>query len=114
MKRNVSWLAVTLVAIMALGVVLLAGVRSAVGRAFDLADYKAADPYYQSLALREQAGFIPGMAMALFALGENEMEYGDRNAAREYLEKAKALLVGLGATRRVEWIEQALEKLDGG
>lgn len=68
----------------------------------------------ESLALREQAGFIPGVAMALFALGENEMEYGDRNAAREYLEKAKALLVGLGATRRVEWIEQALEKLDGG
>ncbi len=54
MKRNVSWLAVTLVSIMALGVVLLAGVRSAVSRAFDLADYKAADPYYQSLALREQ------------------------------------------------------------
>ena len=54
MKRNVSWLAVTLVAIMALGVVLLAGGRSAVGRAYDLAEYKAADPYYQSLALREQ------------------------------------------------------------
>lgn len=54
MKRNVSWLAVTLVSIMALGVVLLAGVRSAVRRAFDLAEYKAASPYYQSLALREQ------------------------------------------------------------
>lgn len=54
MKRNVSWLAVLLVAVMALGAVLLTGVRSAVGRAFDLAEYKAADPYYQSLALRDQ------------------------------------------------------------
>lgn len=50
------WLAVvaTLMAILALGVALLAGVRSAVGRAFDLAEYKAASPYYQTLALREQ------------------------------------------------------------
>lgn len=54
MRKNVSWFAVMLVAVMALGAVLLSGVRSAVGRALDLAEYKAADPYYQSLALRDQ------------------------------------------------------------
>lgn len=55
-RRNGMWLTVvaTLVSILALGVALLAGVRSAVGRAFDLAEYKAASPYYQTLALREQ------------------------------------------------------------
>lgn len=56
MKRNgVSWIAVTLaVILLALGAALMVGARSAVERAFDIAEYKAADPYYQSLALRNQ------------------------------------------------------------
>ena len=46
--------ATLLVLAMGLGAVLLAGVRSAAGRMFDLAEYRARSPYYQASALRAQ------------------------------------------------------------
>lgn len=79
MKRNgVSWLAIIMVAVSILLVTLAVGARSAVGRAFDMATYKAADPYYQSLALRDQVVdgghgdsllWIVGGILALVLLG---------------------------------------------
>lgn len=51
---DVSWGVVAVVALVMIVAVLAIGAVSAVGRSFDLAEYKAADPYYQSLALREQ------------------------------------------------------------
>ena len=46
--------ATLLVLALGLGAVLLAGVRSAAGRMFDLAEYRARSPYYQASALRAQ------------------------------------------------------------
>lgn len=74
----------------------------------------ALDGFRESLQLREEAGFTPGVAMALFVLGEVEGEHGDKEQARQYLERAKDILGGLGATKRVAWVEAALDKLNGG
>ncbi len=78
-------------------------------------DYENARAGFQeSLQLREQAGFLPGVAMAHVALGQFQAERGKHLQAREYLTTARTVLKELGATKRVEWIEQELSKLDGG
>lgn len=70
--------------------------------------------FQESLTLREQAGFVPGVAMALFTLAEAEALQGDANKARADFERARTILSELGAPRPVEWIDAALAKLDGG
>ncbi len=70
--------------------------------------------YLESLELRERAGFVPGVAMALFTLGESEAEAGNRDRAHDYYVRARTILTELGASKRVEWVNQAIEKLDGG
>jgi tetratricopeptide (TPR) repeat protein len=87
-----------------------------IGFARDAAgDYKGALAGYQeSLALREEAGFKPGVAMALFTLGEFEAEQGHPDRARGYFLQARELLTGLGAAARVEMVERRLDSLNGG
>ena len=53
-----------LVLALGLGAVLLAGVRSAAGRMFDLAEYRARSPYYQASALRAQMAGDDGSGSA--------------------------------------------------
>lgn len=60
-------LVVALVAAVAVGIVMTG--RSAVGRALDLAEYKAADPYYQSLALHDQVAGNGRSAALLWVVG---------------------------------------------
>jgi len=65
-----SVVVVVVIAILALGALLFSGARSAVGRAYDMAEYKAASPYYQALALNSQvtgrAGKLPwGLVIVL-------------------------------------------------
>lgn len=68
----------------------------------------------ESLALREQAGFRPGVAMALFSLAEAQAIQGRRDEARAHLIAAREILDELGAVKRLEWIDAALSTLDGG
>lgn len=65
----------------------------------------------ESLRLREEIGFIPGMAFAQMALARAETDMGDREAARQLLEQAKGILESLEATSRAAWVEQALSRL---
>lgn len=81
----------------------------------DGGDYAAAYAgLNESLTLREQAGFVPGIAMALFALAEANVLRGETAEAREHFKRARSILSELGAASRVEWIDAALAKLDGG
>jgi hypothetical protein len=70
--------------------------------------------YAKSLELREQAGFTPGVAMALVTLGEWNAENSNQEQARELYLTARRILDGLGAKKRVEWVNQLIAKLDGG
>lgn len=74
----------------------------------------AREGFRESLELRQQAGFVPGAAMAFLTLGEFEAEQGNADTAREYLQSARLLLTELGATTRVKWVDDELSKLDGG
>jgi tetratricopeptide (TPR) repeat protein len=78
-------------------------------------DYDSArEAYQESFALREQAGFKPGVAMALYTLGEFEAEQGHPDPAREYLQRARELLTELDATARVEMVDRSLSASNGG
>ena len=56
--------ATLLVLALASGAVLLAGARSAAGRALDLVEYRARSPYYQATALRAQVAGDDGSDIA--------------------------------------------------
>ena len=62
----------------------------------------------ESLALREEAGFIPGIAMALVMLAYADAELGQREQALEHLQRAKAIFLGLQAEKRVAWMEKLI------
>ena len=62
--RRIELGAALLVLVLALGVVLLAGARSAAGRMLDLAEYRARSPYYQAAALRAQLAGDDGSSSA--------------------------------------------------
>lgn len=59
---------------------------------------------HESLVLREQAGFVPGVAMALVMLAYADTELGQRDAAVQHLLRAQAIFRQLGAERKVDWV----------
>lgn len=63
---------------------------------------------HESLALREQAGFVPGIAMALVALAYADAELYQRATALDHLTRAKAIFQQLGAENKVAWVEQLI------
>jgi tetratricopeptide (TPR) repeat protein len=65
----------------------------------------------ESLRLREEAGFVPGVAMALAALAYFEAHYGEKPAAMRLLQRARDMFVALGAAPRVAWVEQQIAEL---
>jgi len=65
----------------------------------------------ESLELRERAGFIPGVAMALVALGYADTDRGELDQAMAHLDRAKGIFLSLGAASRGPWVEQIAEEL---
>lgn len=64
----------------------------------------------ESLRLREEAGFVPGVAMAQVALAYAEFDFGDKALAFALLEQAKTTLAALGATPRVAMVDGMIEE----
>jgi hypothetical protein len=65
---------------------------------------------HESLTLREQAGFIPGIAMALVMLAYADAERNQRNLALEHFQRAKTIFRQLGAEEKVGWVEQLIKE----
>jgi hypothetical protein len=62
----------------------------------------------ESLELREQAGFIPGVAMALVMLAYADADLDQRALALEHLGRARTIFLGLQADQKVAWIERLI------
>lgn len=74
-------------------------------------DWDAAKAALQeSLALREAAEFVPGVAYARLALGHLAERLGDREQALQHVQEARAMLVALEAEKRVAWIDGVLAR----
>lgn len=67
-----------------------------------------------SLRLREEAGFVPGIAFALMALAHVSRRKGNADGALAYLARSRRILETLGATSRVEWVDGQVEAIRGG
>lgn len=65
----------------------------------------------ESLRLREKAGFVPGVAMALHMLAYAQTELGDRDGARTSLERARAIFQTLGAGAHFALIDETAAEL---
>jgi len=65
----------------------------------------------ESLELRERAGFVPGVAMALVALAYADTDRGDLDRAMAHLDRAREIFLSLGATSRGPWVEQIAQEL---
>lgn len=74
----------------------------------------ARDGLQESLRLREQAGFIPGAAMALAALAEVVAGDGQRQDAVALLGRAREILASLGAAEHAAWVDQQLAEVQAG
>jgi hypothetical protein len=68
--------------------------------------------FEESLGLRREAGFVPGVGAALLALGQFEAEAGRPDAARRDLEEARSVLEPLGSRRFLGFVDAALAELD--
>lgn len=60
-----------------------------------------------SVRLRREIGFIPGVAAGVLALAELAAHDGDRAQALSLLDEAAAIAAGTGAHGVLRWIEQA-------
>jgi tetratricopeptide (TPR) repeat protein len=67
--------------------------------------------FEKSLQLREQTGFVPGVAMAWAALSSLDEELGDIVKSIEDLENAKVIFESLGATKRLKQVTDELDRL---
>jgi tetratricopeptide (TPR) repeat protein len=65
----------------------------------------------ESLRLRRELGFMPGVAAALLALAELSAESGDQSRARALLEEAGAVAEASGARGTLRWIDSARMEL---
>lgn len=72
---------------------------------------RACTEFEESLHLREAADFQPGVALALMALASAEAERGDKAKAMTMLERARNIFERLGATRRLEQVDQEIAQL---
>lgn len=60
----------------------------------------------ESLRLRRELGFMPGVAAALLALAQLEAEHGDRARALARADEARAVAEGCGALGVLGWIDR--------
>lgn len=74
----------------------------------------ARDGLEESLRLREQAGFTPGVAMALAALAEVVVSDGQRQDAVVLLGRAREIFASLGAAEYTAWVDQQLAEVQAG
>jgi tetratricopeptide (TPR) repeat protein len=65
----------------------------------------------ESLRLRREIAFMPGVAAALLALAELAAESGDREAAGPLLDEATVVAEASDAQRVLEWIAEARAKV---
>lgn len=65
----------------------------------------------ESLKLREEIGFIPGVAMAHKTLGSLYAEMGEGESSLHHLHQAREIFVTLGAERRVEWVQMEIDQV---
>jgi tetratricopeptide (TPR) repeat protein len=65
----------------------------------------------ESLRLRREIGFMPGVAAALLALAELAAESGDREAAQPLLDEAVSVAEASDAQRVLHWIAEARAKM---
>lgn len=63
-----------------------------------------------SLHLRERAGFVPGVAMALHTMAYAEAEYGDKTKAIGCLERARSIFESLAVAKQVAWLTTEIEQ----
>jgi len=71
----------------------------------------ARQDFEKSLQLREQAGFIPGVAMAWTALASLDDELGNTDQSIEGFENAEVIFETLGATKHLKQVKGELERL---
>jgi tetratricopeptide (TPR) repeat protein len=74
----------------------------------------ARDGLEESLRLREQAGFIPGVAMALAALADVVASDSQRQEAVALLGRAREIFASLGAAEHTAWVDQQLAEVQAG
>jgi tetratricopeptide (TPR) repeat protein len=72
---------------------------------------RAWDAFEESVRLRREEGFLPGVAAGLLTLGETAIEQGDPERARPLLEEARELAQLTGAEPFLRRIDEALESL---
>lgn len=65
----------------------------------------------ESLRLRQEIAFTPGVAAALLALAELEAESGDREVVGPLLDEAAAVAEASGAHNVLEWIAETRAKV---
>jgi tetratricopeptide (TPR) repeat protein len=68
----------------------------------------------ESVALRRQIAFLPGVAAGLLALAHLTARQGDRGKALALLDEAATAATGSGARGTLRWIEQARAELLAG
>lgn len=71
----------------------------------------AREHFEESVRLRREIGFAPGVAAGLLALAELDLETGDRDAASRKLAEAATIAKACGAHGTLGWISAAQEAL---
>jgi tetratricopeptide (TPR) repeat protein len=71
----------------------------------------ARERFEESVRLRREVGFLPGVAAGLLALAELADEIGQKDEARVLLDEAAAVAESSGAFGILHWIEEARSAL---
>ncbi|MEU4169861.1 tetratricopeptide repeat protein [Streptomyces sp. NPDC026665] len=72
---------------------------------------RAREALTESVALRREIGFVPGIAAGLVALAHLSVDTDDREAAVRYLDEARSVAEQCGAKGVLGWIEQARTRI---
>lgn len=72
---------------------------------------RAREALTESVALRREIGFVPGIAAGLVALAHLCVDTDDREAAVRYLDEARSVAEQCGAKGVLGWIEQARTRI---
>jgi hypothetical protein len=65
----------------------------------------------ESVQLRREIGFMPGVAAGVLALAELAVRSGDRDRAPTLLDEAAAIAAEAGAHGIIRWIDAAREEM---
>jgi len=71
----------------------------------------ARERFEESVRLRREVGFLPGVAAALLALGDLASETGRQEEARALLDEAAAVAESSGARGILRWIDEARSQM---